>query len=246
MERIGWQGATRTRLLKERLGQGLAHWREGWGVEQWRQAGVEVECAEQCSRPAGERQCWLLESGDAAMWVEGPASIGPALASHALRVDGSPANALVHGVGKRCFFDLCSTLWGKDGAPSPVRSAPPGEREAASRHGGLGFRIAGIPENLTITVNRAWCQLHASTLPNEGRPSAMVERRVALGSTRIAITAAIELGEIQLLDSLEWKVGEILLADVPHDPKVILATPAGRIAKGSLCRGRSTRAVVLD
>ena len=180
------------------------------------------------------------------MWVQADAAVEQVLGRGALELGCGQGDRLVREVGMRCFAALCVQLWGDRDAPPLEQATCDDFREFELRHGGLGFCIDGLAGTVRIAVNHSWCvaRLPFST-PNPARP-ALSTRRSALAPTAVKIEAAIELGSIELLDSLQLRVGEVLLTDVSRNPAVTLSTSSGRLATGWIDPDRLARTVVLD
>ncbi len=95
-------------------------------------------------------------------------------------------------------------------------------------------------------MNDIWC---AARLPHDQavvpRPR-LVERRTAVIPTRVRVGATIELGSIELLDSLQLRTGEVLLTEVSRQPGVMLSTPSGCLRTGRIVPDRARRTIMLD
>ncbi|HBK46567.1 MAG TPA: hypothetical protein DDZ67_09075 [Xanthomonadaceae bacterium] len=221
-------------------------WRDDWLSGRWPDACIK-EWDRQVEPGDGSRLDWLLRDAQgAAMWIRADAAVEQLLGRGVLELDCGQGDRLVREVGTRCFAALCAQLWGGEDTPAAELENRDDFREFELRHGGLGFCIDGLAGTIRIAVNRSWCveRLPFST-PNLARP-ALSTRRSALAPAAVKIQAAIELGSIELLDSLQLQVGEVLLTDVSRNPAVTLSTSSGRLATGRIDPDRQARTVVLD
>lgn len=228
-------------LLKGRLD----HWRDGWLQEQWSGASVLVSDPLGVPEMTAGRRCWKLEADGAVLWIEADASTTMKLGSGALKLDGSANHSLVEAVGGSCFSRLCADLWGNTDPGALAPSDPIDVKDKAPAYGGLCFQITGLPGSIWITANRTWCQLQIPAGQGDGRPVPLTDRRVALGRTSVTVSATIDLGDISLVDSLGWAVGELLVTDVPRKPPVSLASGQGKIGVGTLGSHQGVRTVVI-
>lgn len=245
MKRIGWQGVSRANALGALLKGRLDHWRDGWLQEQWSEASV-LRC-DPLGMPemTASRCCWKMEVDGAALWFEADASTAMKLGSGALKLDGSADDSLAEAVGGSCFSSLCADLWGGTDTDAPVLSEPIDIKDKDPAHGALCFRIVDLPGSIWIIANRAWCQQQIPASKNDGTPVPLTDRRVALGRTSVTVSATIDLGDIPLVESLGWTVGELLVTDVPRKPQVSLASGQGQIGIGTLASHQGVRTVVI-
>lgn len=182
------------------------------------------------------------------MWINAEAHAGRSLAGSALDLSGIRGHGLglVEQVGKRCLTALHACLWGGSELPAATDVLPERLDSFEPRHGGLAWRISHLPGDFQIAVNDVWCAVH---LPHDKAAASkprLVDRRTAVVPTRVRVDAAIELGNIELLDSLQLRVGEVLLTDVSRQPSVALSTPSGRLRTGRIAPGHAQRTVILD
>jgi hypothetical protein len=245
MKRIGWQGVSRAKALGACLEGRLVRWREGWLQEQWSDASVLPCDSLGTSEMSANRRCWRLEVDGATLWFEAGASTAMELGFGALKLDESADGSLIEAVGISCFSRLCADLWGDTVPERLVLSESIDIKEREPAYGALCFQIMGLPGSILITANRAWCerQIPASQGANVRVP--LSDRREALGRTIVTVSAAIDLGDIPLVESLGWTVGELLVTDVPRKPPVSLASSLGQVGIGTLASHQGVRTVVI-
>lgn len=211
MKKIGWQGHTRTKLICDLLNERLKHWREGWFGSRISEAHVVVDDLEGPADPS--LACWHLGSDKACMWFEAPSDVPFQLADVALQVETAD-RALAKMVGESCLADLCLALWGDQAQAAPRPSDPPDGRFRNPRYGGTAFRVLGLPFELRLLADRGWGE---QELPRQSaQRQGLVDRRTAIGPTRLSVMATVELGEIPLLESTGWASGELLVTDASH------------------------------
>lgn len=248
MKRIHWQGASRAALLQAQLSGRLQAWAEDWGSAQWPEIIVSAESAPN-AESAGNRESWWLAGPDGSlMWISAQEGCGRALAASALGLRDAIGSGLhlVEEVGKHCLAALHACLWGDASMPTAVCASPEQRDVFELRRGGLAWRISAVPGNVRIAVNDAWC---AARLPHEKTTiskSRLVGRRAAVCPTRVRVDATIELGTVELLDSMQLRVGEVLVTDVSRNPGVVLSTYSGRVRTGRIAPGHRQRTVILD
>lgn len=242
MRRIGWQGTTRARQARDLLQERLEQWQEGWFDKQCPELAVDLLLAS--SLAPSDMVCWSIGiGGEGLLKFEAPSNIEAQLANEALGIRLSETAPFSKAVGKRCFADLCRTLAGSVDLEAPRRCEPSRDFERDPRYGGLKFAVSGFPGSLLIFADREWCDYH---LPRTRLQSqAVVDRRIAIGPTRMRVKAAIELGEISLFESIGWKVGELLVTDVDRSSPVHLSASGDVVKSGRLEPDRGPRAVVI-
>ncbi|HBZ46981.1 MAG TPA: hypothetical protein DEO93_06860 [Stenotrophomonas sp.] len=247
MLRIAWQGDTRTKQLRQALERGLYAWAEAWF------SGASCEIAAQDSElpdPGGcARRSWhATVAGGGTLWLMADDDLLRSVGARALGLASNSNATLLEEVGARCIAALVDALFGNEQpAPALVDGAPASSPAAFRlRHGGYRVSIDGVPGNLMVAVDLDWCAARLSPLAPAALPALLASRRSALASTRVTLDAAIALGSIELLDSLQLRVGEVLLTDVSSRPPVILSTASGRVGSGRIGPDARFRTVVLD
>ena len=245
VRRIGWQGASRARWLRERMEQRLTHWWHGWFTGD--DGLLELQLLHGTVLPQVQvaRLEWhVLCHEDQQLMLGAPLGVSDALATRALHVSEGEANALTGEVAAACRGDLIASLWG-EGPHSPLaRGEPPAPWQLEPRHGGLLFQLQGLSAGIWVWANRAWCDAHGPE-PVVRAPSSLSDRRSALGKSRVRLSANIELGQITLADSLEWSVGEVLLTDIPRRARVELSINKMHVTSGVLGQVGMTRHITL-
>ncbi|GEM_PF-1977576 len=246
MHRIYWQGASRVALLRDNLEVRVQSWTRDWAGDRWDGFSVSARSPNPTSDP-GSRKTWLLSSDDgAAMLVSADGDAGCQLARSALGLAKGRGGRLAEAVGGRCVSALLESLWGGEVSPAIGTAAHVAPDAFASRQGGTGWRMEGLPGAFEVEVNGRWCSArlpqHASSRPS----SNLTSRRKAIADLRVPVGASIELGTIELLDSLQLRVGEVLLTDVSPQPRVRLGTHSGEIRTGRILPEHRQRTVVLD
>lgn len=187
--------------------------------------------------------CWQLHSPEASLWLEASKDAVAALATGALRVE-DPSGPLAQAIGVACLSDLMTTLWGgpSEGAPQPCSA--PGDECRNPRYGGLEFSVTGLPIEIRVLTDRGWCE---SVVPFESWPRpALTHRRQAIGATRVSLKATVELGEIPLLDSMDWRLGELLVTDATPIQSVSLMLADKPVRTGVLSKHPSARALAIS
>ncbi|MBN8800749.1 MAG: hypothetical protein J0H05_03610 [Stenotrophomonas acidaminiphila] len=248
MKRIHWQGAGRAALLQAQLSRRLQAWAQEWGGAQWPEIVVSAESAPS-EESTGNRESWWLAGSDGAlMWISAQEGCGSTMAASALGLRDAIGSGLhlVEEVGKHCLAALHVCLWGDASMPTAGRASPEQPDVFEPRRGGLVWRMSGVPGNVRIAVNDAWC---AARLPHETTimsKSRLVGRRAAVCPARVRVDATIELGTVELLDSMQLRVGEVLVTDVSRNPGVVLSTSSGRVRTGRIAPGHRQRTVILD
>ena len=248
MKRIHWQGASRANRLQVQLGERLQAWAGEWGGQKWRQALASPVDAAAMVRIGGRQNWWFSAPDGAAMWISAEADAGRSLAASALDLGAILGHGLdlVGEVGKRCLAALQACLWGSAELPGAGDLLPEQLEAFEPRRGGLAWRISHLPGDFQVAVNDTWC---AARLPHDQAVvpgPGLVDRRTAVIPTRVRVDATIELGSIELLDSLQLRTGEVLLTDVSRQPVVTLSTPSGRLRTGRIVPDRARRTIVLD
>lgn len=246
MDRIYWQGASRVAQLRKQMEARVQSWARDWAGSRWDGLSVSMR-PESAITDSGLQKIWLLSSDDgAAMLVSADNDVGCQLAQSALGLDRGQGERLVDGVGKRCISALLDSLWGTEMTATLGATEMIAPHTFASRHGGVAWRIEGLPGAFEVAVNGGWCSIR---LPNDAsnRPSSkLTSRRKAIADLRVPVGASIELGTIELLDSLQLRVGEVLLTDVSQQPRVRVGTRSGEIRTGRIVPEHRQRTVVLD
>jgi len=239
MHRIYWQGASRVALLRENLEVRAQSWARDWAGSRWDGFSVSARTSAPIS-DSGSRKTWLLTSNDgAAMLISADDDAGCQLARSALGLAHGRDGRLAEAVGRRCVSALLESLWGGEVSPTIGTAATVAPYAFSSRQGGAGWHMEGLPGAFEVEVNGRWC---SARLPQHSSSS----RRKAIADLRVPVDASIELGTIELLDSLQLCVGEVLLTDVPQQPRVRLGTRSGEIRTGRIVPEHRQRTVVLD
>jgi hypothetical protein len=209
VRKIGWQGRSRGLAIREQLEQRFQQWRLGWFGARLCNAQVLIDEPDELVVGA---LGWRFANAQSGMWMLTSDDAGIRLAGEALQLPARGMD-LVRRVGESCLEDLALSLWGPDsnGKPGSVRAAPGEVAADLLRYGGLAYSIAGLPIDVTILVDRGWCD--AQIPPQPSRRLALTDRRVAIGSTRVVLKATVDLGEIPLMESTGWSQGELLLTD---------------------------------
>lgn len=177
------------------------------------------------------------------MWFEMTSDASSGLAAATLQIVEAD-NPLANAVGESCLTDLCLSLWGSQAAGIPEPTDPPDSQCRDPRHGGLAFRIAGLPFDMRLLVDWGWCEQEVPRASSQ-RPG-LVERRKAIGATRLSLRATVELGQIPLLDSTEWSPGELLLTDASHLLPVDLVLSGRTILTGVLGKHPGSRTIQIS
>lgn len=221
-------------------------WARDWAGSRWDGSSVSART----SAPivdSGSRKTWLLSSDDgAAMLVSADSDAGCQLARSALGLGDGRGGCLAEAVGRRCVSALLESLWGGEVSPTTGVTATVTPHAFSSRKGGAAWRVEGLPGAFEVEANGHWC---SACLPQHGscRPSSnLTSRRRAIADLRVPVDASIELGTIELLDSLQLRVGEVLLTDVSQLPRVRLGTQSGEIRTGRILPEHRQRTVILD
>lgn len=230
MKRIGWQGRTRAVLIGDQLNERFRQWRLGWFGERLNDACVLIDEGSAC--PA-DQAGWKLAGAGAGMWFAAPGGAATLLAAEALQLS-SRTGRLLKPVGDSCLHDLFASFWNVEliGKPSITRTTEPHGIPDPLRFGGLAYRVAGLPVELLVVADRGWCD---AQLPMKtSQKPALIDRRKAIGATRVALKATLDLGEIPLLESTDWSAGELLLTDRPRTLQASLSIADRTVHGGAM------------
>lgn len=246
MHRIYWQGASRIALLRASLEVRAQSWARDWAGSRWDGVSVSVRTTAPIS-DSGARKTWLLSSDDgAAMLVSADNDASCQLARSALGLAHGRDGSLAEAVGRRCVGALLESLWGGEVSPTIGATATVAPYEFASRQGGAAWCMKGLPGAFEVEANGRWCNAHLPQHASSRPSSNLTSRRRAIADLRVPVDASIELGAIELLDSMQLRVGEVLLTDVSRQPRVRLGTRSGEIRTGRIVPEHKQRTVVLD
>jgi hypothetical protein len=239
MKRIGWQRKDRIEQLEALLNRRLAHWRGEWLGEG--SADLElVRSAPNAVALGGGRR---FANGEAVAWFQFGKNLERMLGCDALRLEAAQREDFVREIGVRCLGQLLAALFGDEQALANSCEETKVAAESDPRFGALDFEVIGLPGKLTMTVNRAWCDLHAATPDRDSHAVGLSNRRQALGGTPVVMTVSLPLGEIPLVDSLSWRVGEVLVTEAAVNPIVNLESGHSQVAKGRLILRQGERAI---
>lgn len=241
MKRIGWQRKDRAEHLEALLNQRLEQWCNDWLVGG--SAGVGLaQSAPDSKSPSG---CRLLVSGEIMAWLQFEDDLELMLGRDALRLKASQPEGFVREVGKRGFDELHAQLFGDCEAVASNCADALVEADHDPRFGALSFDVRGLPGSVRMTVNRAWCDRQAPMAEQARDVVRLTNRREALGSTPVILSASLALGEIPLSESLSWRVGEVLVTEAVTNSLVKLTSGESQIVRGRLTTQQGARSVEL-
>ncbi|MBD9437306.1 FliM/FliN family flagellar motor switch protein [Pseudoxanthomonas sp. PXM03] len=244
VRRIGWQGASRARWLRERMEQRLTYWWHGWFTGDDRLLELRLHAISLPPAQVAGLEWHSLSHEGQHLMLGAPLGAAHAFATRALHVPESEANTLTGDVAAACRDDLIASLWGEGPHAPLVCGEPPAPWQLEPRHGGLLFQLQGLSASIWVWANRAWCDAHGPE-PAVRAPSPLSDRRSALGKSQLRLSAHIDLGQIALADSLEWSVGEVLLTDIPRRARVELSTNKMHVTSGVLGQTGDNRHITL-
>lgn len=242
MRRIGWQPKSHADYLETMLNRQLAQ----WGVDWLGGESLGALLVRDSSDEIAFNDCRRLTSGEAIAWFQYEEELELTLGLEVLRLKTSRSVDFVREIGRQCLHQLQERLFGDNGALIDSSKTPPVAADYERRFGALCFELAGTPGPMTMTVNRAWCNRQEPAMESTKALAQLTERREALGSTSITLSACLPLGEISLLDSLTWRVGEVLVAETMTAPSVNLMAGQSHIASGRMLMQQKGRAVELE
>ena len=242
--RIGWQGASRARWLRERMEQRLTHWWHGWFTGGDGLLELQLHATAPPPAQVVGLEWHSLRHEDQHLTLGAPCGVSDAFATRALHVPEDEATSLTGDVAAACRDDLIASLWGEGPHAPLVCGEPPAPWQLEPRHGGLLFQLQGLSAGIWVWANRAWCDAHGPE-PVVRKPSSLSDRRMALGNSPLRLSAHIDLGQITLADSLEWSVGEVLLTDIPRRARVELSTNKMHVSSGVLGQTGPNRHITL-
>lgn len=240
MKRIAWQPRTRAAELQQLLSQRLQAWREAWLPHSHDPLHIRLE-----TFPPVDADALRLDGPQGRAWFHVSSTFAPRLgeACLSLEVDGAPD--LAGEMGAQAARALQMMLYaGNASADAPASNATPGD-EGLLRHGALQFLLAGLPEVLRLTVDGAWCRVHAS-MDATPRQSGLLSRQQALAATTVKVTGQMALGEVSLLDSLGWSIGDVLVTDAPRDSHARLMVGDASFATARLSPKAECHTLILD
>ena len=247
MLRMMWQGASRTAQVQEMLRHAAGAWSTAWfdGFAD----GIAVHLLDGWEPADGVSGNWhITRPGGGTLWMRAAAALPQRLGALALGLPLDANHRLPSEVGSRCLAALIASLdAGASSASTAVEGIPAAPAAAfESRHGGVLVRLDGVPGKAVIAVDMAWCSTRATPLAHIPAPLPLAKRRSALAATRVKVNATIALGSLNLLDSLQLRVGEVLLTEVSSDPQVTLSTASGPVGSGRIGPDSAIRTIVLD
>lgn len=241
MKRIAWQPRSRAVKLQQLLSQRLELWREAWLPHSHKPLRVVLE-----SRPPADADALCLEDMQGRAWLHASKAFESRLGEACLSLDARSAPELAGELGIQAARALHVALHkGKlSETYVPASTSRPGD-QGLLRHGALYFLVEGLPEPLRLTVDGAWCRAHAGAEPLP-RPSDLLSRQQALAATAVQVTGQMALGEVSLLESLSWSVGDVLVTDAPYDSHARLMVGATAIATARLVPQAEHHTLILD
>lgn len=230
VRRIGWQGRSRAVLIGDQLNERFGQWRQGWFGERLNEACVLIDQQGMCT---ADQDCWQLTGAGGGMWFAAPEDAAILLAAEALQLPAR-AGGLLKSVGDSCLRDLFACLWNAElgGKPLIRQTTEPCGIQDLLRFGALVYRVEGLPIELLVVADRVWCD--AQSPRNTSPKPALIDRRSAIGATRVALKATLDLGEIPLLESTGWTAGELLLTDRPRTLRASLSIADRKVHGGAM------------
>jgi hypothetical protein len=240
MMRIAWQPRTRAAKLLELLSQRLQSWREAWLPPSHEPLRMVLE-----TRPPAGADTLSLEGTQGRTWFHASRTFASRLGEACLSLDAHLAPDLAGEMGAQAARALQMILHaGNAPIDVPASTSKPGD-EGLLRHGALYFLIEGLPEPLRLTVDGAWCRAHAGAESMQMRCS-LLPRQQALRGTTVQVTGQMALGEVSLLDSLSWSVGDVLVTDTPRDSRARLMVGTTAFATARLVPQANHPTLILD
>jgi len=241
MRRIAWQPRSRAVKLQQLLSQRLELWREAWLPPSHPPLRVVLE-----SQPSADADALCLDDTQGRGWFYASRAFASRLGEACLSLDAHLAPELAGELGTHAARALHVALHKGNLSQTdvPASTSRPGD-ESRLRHGALYFLLDGLPEPLRLIVDDAWCRANAGADPVPRQPD-LLSRQQAIAATAVHVIGQMALGEVSLLESLSWSVGDVLVTDAPRNSHAHLMVGATAIATARLVPQAEHHTLILD
>jgi len=246
MRYLGFLGASRLNMARQMLPVQVEEWREQWcfgDAEQWT---IHCDCEQLlASHEQALGLAWQRAQGPrGAMYIAGLRADSWLRAVFAAQAEKVPDDDSARHVLEQARLALVNALLQGLGQ-APVASLDDEAPHAAGA--ALGSRAL---MQIELGDTALFCLIDATllepALPALAKPTALTQRKDAIGGTKIRLSLALPLAELALGDINDLSPGDVLLATARLDQPLTLSSSQGApLAKGYLARRQQCLALQL-
>lgn len=227
--------------LQQILSQRLQLWRAAWLPPSHDPLRVVIE-----EKPPADADALSFDDGQGTTWFHFSSTLAARLGEACLALDAGLAPELAEEMGARATHALHSMLHSGSHSHTDTPASASRHGDAGQpRHGALCFLVDGLPEPVRLIMDGAWCRAHAGVAPSPAQPD-LLTRQQALAATAVEVTGEIALGDVSLLDSLTWSVGDVLVTDAPRNGHARLMVGSAAFATARLVPQAERHTLILD
>jgi hypothetical protein len=243
--RYGWLSESRRVVLRSLISGEVLQWSRDWCIGQ-SAAQVDVRASELFADD-GQETCWRgWDSASGAMTFLLSADTEVSWGRYMAALSDGDDSGLAASLGAESLQDLSGRLLQRAGIRETIElvDLSPGRALLAEGFGAYAVTIEVGEVSWHMLVDRRLADRLAP--PEKAKSIPLASRDLAVGNTKVPVSAVMAFGSVSLSAITGLRVGEILVGDSELDrPVEIRVGQRGSIAAGSLKQQAQKRAITL-